>query len=37
MDVIDTEGQVITPADRKVAVCRAVPSIQDTAITGAFR
>ena len=37
MDVIDTEGHVITPADRKVAVWRAVPSIQDTAITGAFQ
>jgi cytochrome c peroxidase len=37
MDVIDTEGKVITPVDRKVAVWRAVPSIQDTAITGAFQ
>ncbi|WP_338052906.1 cytochrome-c peroxidase [Pyxidicoccus trucidator] len=37
MDVIDVDGQVITPADRKVAVWRAVPSIQDTAITGAFQ
>ncbi|WP_241759452.1 cytochrome-c peroxidase [Pyxidicoccus parkwayensis] len=37
MDVIDVGGNVITPADRKVAVWRAVPSIQDTAITGAFQ
>ncbi|WP_370643934.1 cytochrome-c peroxidase [Myxococcus sp. RHSTA-1-4] len=37
MDVIDVDGNVVTPADRKVAVWRAVPSIQDTAITGAFQ
>lgn len=37
MDVIDVDGNVITAADRKVAVWRAVPSIQDTAITGAFQ
>ncbi|WP_246356780.1 cytochrome c peroxidase [Pyxidicoccus fallax] len=37
MDVIDYDGHVITPADRKVAVWRGVPSIQDTAITGAFQ
>lgn len=37
MDVIDVDGQVITPVDRQVAVWRAVPSIQDVAITGAFQ
>ncbi|MCP3143176.1 cytochrome c peroxidase [Pyxidicoccus xibeiensis] len=34
MDVIDTQGNVITPPDRKIAVWRGVPSIQDVAITG---
>lgn len=37
MDVIDTQGQVITPPDRKVFVWRAVPSIQDTAITAPYQ
>ncbi|MFP2926495.1 cytochrome-c peroxidase [Pyxidicoccus sp. 3LG] len=36
MDVIDTQGNVITPPDRKIAVWRGVPSIQDIAITGPF-
>ncbi|MFY1828510.1 cytochrome-c peroxidase [Myxococcus fulvus] len=36
MDVIDAQGQVITPADRKVSVWRGVPSIQDVALTGPF-
>ncbi|WP_338867839.1 cytochrome-c peroxidase [Myxococcus stipitatus] len=34
MDVIDTQGQVITSPDRKIAVWRGVPSIQDVALTG---
>ncbi|MFP2958051.1 cytochrome c peroxidase [Myxococcus sp. 1LA] len=37
MDVIDTEGNVITPADRNVSVWRAVPSVADTAISGPFQ
>lgn len=36
MDVIDAQGLVITPPDRKVAVWRGVPSIQDIALTGPF-
>lgn len=36
MDVIDTEGHVVTPPDRKIAVWRGVPSVADTAITGPF-
>ncbi|AGC43725.1 hypothetical protein MYSTI_02409 [Myxococcus stipitatus DSM 14675] len=34
MDVIDTQGQVITSPDRKISVWRGVPSIQDIALTG---
>ena|GEM_PF-692957 len=37
MDVVDTEGNVITPADRKVSVWRAVPSIADTALSAPFQ
>lgn len=37
MDVIDAQGHVITPPDRRVSVWRAVPSIQDTAINGPFQ
>ncbi|MFY0562594.1 cytochrome c peroxidase [Archangium lansingense] len=36
MDVIDVQGNVITPADRKISVWRGVPSIADTAITGPY-
>ncbi|MFY2564004.1 cytochrome-c peroxidase [Corallococcus terminator] len=36
MDVIDAQGHVVTPTDRKIAVWRGVPSIQDTALTGPF-
>ncbi|NBD13072.1 cytochrome-c peroxidase [Corallococcus sp. c25j21] len=36
MDVIDAQGHVITPPDRKVAVWRGVPSILDVALTGPF-
>ncbi|AKQ64585.1 hypothetical protein A176_001497 [Myxococcus hansupus] len=37
MDVIDAEGNVVTPADRNISVWRAVPSIADTAISGPFQ
>lgn len=37
MDVIDNGGNVITPADRKIAVWRGVPSIENTAITGPYQ
>ncbi|WP_426753805.1 cytochrome c peroxidase [Myxococcus sp. Y35] len=37
MDVIDIEGKVITPADRKISVWRAVPSVADTALTAPFQ
>lgn len=36
MDVIDEEGDVITPADRMIAVWRGVPSIADTAMGGPY-
>ncbi|NTX01391.1 cytochrome-c peroxidase [Myxococcus sp. CA040A] len=36
MDVIDAQGHIVTPADRKIAVWRGVPSIQDIAISGPF-
>jgi cytochrome c peroxidase len=36
MDVIDEHGQVVTPADRNIAVWRAVPSVKDTAMTRPF-
>lgn len=36
MDVIDEQGNVITPADRMIAVWRGVPSIADTAFNGPF-
>ncbi|MCP3165612.1 cytochrome-c peroxidase [Myxococcus qinghaiensis] len=34
MDVIDAQGHVVTPGDRKISVWRGVPSIQDIALTG---
>lgn len=36
MDVIDVQGQVITPPDRRISVWRGVPSIADTAVTGPY-
>ncbi|NVJ24894.1 cytochrome-c peroxidase [Myxococcus sp. AM011] len=36
MDVIDVQGHVVTPGDRKISVWRGVPSIQDLALTGPF-
>jgi cytochrome c peroxidase len=36
MDVIDEQGNVITPADRMIEVWRAVPSIADTAVSGPY-
>lgn len=37
MDVIDDAGKVITPADRKIWVWRAVPSIADVALTAPYQ
>ncbi|HMJ15158.1 MAG TPA: hypothetical protein VK524_27275, partial [Polyangiaceae bacterium] len=37
MDVIDTEGHVITAQDRKIFVWRAVPSVADVAITAPYQ
>lgn len=37
MDVIDLAGNVVTPADRTIAVWRSVPSIQNTAVTGPYQ
>jgi cytochrome c peroxidase len=37
MDVIDLAGHVVTPADRKIAVWRGVPSIENTAATGPYQ
>lgn len=36
-DLIDDEGNVITPSDRKLFVLRGVPSIADSALTGPFQ
>ena len=37
MDVIDLAGNVVTPADRAIAVWRGVPSIENTAATGPYQ
>jgi cytochrome c peroxidase len=37
MDVIDSEGRVVTPADRAIFVWRGVPSVADTAFTGPYQ
>ncbi|HKP63947.1 MAG TPA: cytochrome c peroxidase [Polyangiales bacterium] len=37
MDVIDFEGQVITPPDRTIFVWRGVPSVADTALTAPYQ
>lgn len=36
MDVIDEQGNVVTPADRRIAVWRGVPSVADTALSGPY-
>lgn len=37
MDVIDLAGNVVTPADRKIAVWRGVPTVENTAPTGPYQ
>jgi cytochrome c peroxidase len=37
MDVIDQQGQVITPADRRIFVWRGVPTVANTAITAPYQ
>jgi cytochrome c peroxidase len=37
MDVIDDDGRVITPDDRKIWVWRSVPSIADVALTAPYQ
>ncbi|MET0386948.1 MAG: cytochrome c peroxidase [Polyangiales bacterium] len=37
VDVIDEDGQVTTPADRRIFVWRSVPSIADAALTAPFQ
>jgi mono/diheme cytochrome c family protein len=37
MDVIDDDGEVITPTDRKIWVWRSVPSISDAALTAPYQ
>lgn len=37
MDLIDFEGNVVTPPDRRIAVWRAVPSVENTAITAPYQ
>lgn len=37
MDLIDFDGNVVTPPDRKIAVWRAVPSVENTAITAPYQ
>ncbi len=37
MDIIDFEGNVVTPPDRKIQVWRAVPSVENTAITAPYQ
>jgi cytochrome c peroxidase len=37
MDVVDDDGQVITPDDRKIWVWRSVPSIADAALTAPYQ
>ena len=36
VDLIDTNGQVVTPAARTISVWRGVPSVENTAYTSAF-
>lgn len=37
MDVIDFEGNVVTPADRSIFVWRGVPTVANTAITAPYQ
>jgi cytochrome c peroxidase len=37
MDLIDFAGNVVTPPDRTLAVWRAVPSVENTAITAPYQ
>ena len=37
MDLIDFEGNVVTPPDRTIAVWRAVPSVENAAITAPYQ
>jgi len=37
MDTIDAAGNVNTPADRKIAVWRGVPTVENTAITAPYQ
>src|SRR6478752_4701095 len=37
MDLIDFAGNVVTPADRKLSVWRAVPTIENAAITAPYQ
>jgi cytochrome c peroxidase len=37
MDLIDFNGNVVTPPDRTVAVWRAVPTVENTAITAPYQ
>ncbi|HEY8923849.1 MAG TPA: cytochrome-c peroxidase [Polyangia bacterium] len=37
MDVIDLEGRVITPADRRIFVWRGVPTVANTALTAPYQ
>jgi cytochrome c peroxidase len=37
MDLIDFDGNVVTPADRKLSVWRGVPTVENTAITAPYQ
>ena len=37
MDLLDFAGNVVTPPDRKLAVWRAVPTVENTAITAPYQ
>jgi cytochrome c peroxidase len=37
MDLLDFSGNVVTPADRKISVWRAVPSVENSAITAPYQ
>ncbi len=37
MDVLDLEGNVVTPPDRTIAVWRGVPSVADTVLTAPYQ
>jgi cytochrome c peroxidase len=37
MDIIDIAGNVVTPPDRKIPVWRAVPSVENVAITAPYQ